>query len=769
LQKDHLLGTLGVMSRAAGNVASESSGKKFGHLHIIFRDWQAVSASGNNGVGSSTTDPAAEAVYRDLFNEERGSDAASRNQIRRDILASFETVEVWLFDPPTETTAALRQKLTFQATTKTFKAQVRALRNVLADQLSTPMITATTTLTAANLGQLVTAIASALNTGEVVLPSDAYINMMQQEVQQHLHKLDEAVAVNARESIAKLEDAFKRQQSDLLAYQRNYQQNPLEQLAAKKLPELSFPSEAQAADIFTTAVNRIIALESRAIYRSVFGEEADSDDCLLHPPAHPLAERLLGSLSAKIGTIRARSLDHFLASYKELLSRVLTVSRGVAEVVTTSTIQVMKNRTEPLVVTDLEQEIESLRQLASNLAGAATYYTESSKTLIDAALHSVISSIDRAVDIILQHNQELINREDELFHNALSQCVTRIEQAMDNFFQGALAQIQRGQVDRVISMLDVENHMNAEYKLIKAAIDKEGFNARTSAGISREFLAYCTVLRESMVQRYAGLVAAAFECIVAQHIPLLREQFAAVESIEVEDEDDFENLLLEQRAGVINAALARAAGWNAEPEVEGELIETPLEVASAPIIEEYLQRYRHAASQAAAQLAAEKEEEDEAPAAKPMAKASSSSLSSGKNKAAEERERARQHAIAMGWITESGKGKKKTTAAAAAKPKKASVPVLSRREDVDAARKKAKEWAQSTLGEKIVDEDENLPWSGNQRASFDPKDYQASKTKIAHARDEAQREIEERSKRAIESIRNDPSIPTTSKRAKSVK
>lgn len=93
------------MSRAAGNVASDSdsssahSGKKFGHLHVIFRDWQAVS-EGGLGYGCSRMDPAAAAVYHDLFDIEQGADAvegASRNQIRRDILSSFETVDVWLF------------------------------------------------------------------------------------------------------------------------------------------------------------------------------------------------------------------------------------------------------------------------------------------------------------------------------------------------------------------------------------------------------------------------------------------------------------------------------------------------------------------------------------------------------------------------------------------------------------------------------------------------------------------------------------------------
>lgn len=55
LQKDHILETLGIMSKAAANVAADTDSSdgtsestsdaktaKFSHLHIVFRDWQAV-------------------------------------------------------------------------------------------------------------------------------------------------------------------------------------------------------------------------------------------------------------------------------------------------------------------------------------------------------------------------------------------------------------------------------------------------------------------------------------------------------------------------------------------------------------------------------------------------------------------------------------------------------------------------------------------------------------------------------------------------------
>lgn len=101
LQKDQILTQLGIMTRAAKNVSNEGrlassssssssstgGGKLFGHLHIVFRDWS--SADGDRS-----------SVYSVLFDEERGHESQARNQIRKDVLASFESVSVWLFDAP---------------------------------------------------------------------------------------------------------------------------------------------------------------------------------------------------------------------------------------------------------------------------------------------------------------------------------------------------------------------------------------------------------------------------------------------------------------------------------------------------------------------------------------------------------------------------------------------------------------------------------------------------------------------------------------------
>ena len=123
LQKDHILETLGIMTKAAKNVATETSSSdvtnfkkaKFSHLHIVFRDWQATNSDSND-------------VFEALFNLERSSDSETRDRIRQEVLDSFLSVKVWLFDAPTDSVQALKSKLTIDKTTFIFREQLRELR-----------------------------------------------------------------------------------------------------------------------------------------------------------------------------------------------------------------------------------------------------------------------------------------------------------------------------------------------------------------------------------------------------------------------------------------------------------------------------------------------------------------------------------------------------------------------------------------------------------------------------------------------------------------
>jgi hypothetical protein len=178
LQKDHLLECLGIMTRAASNVATETSSRsssasaqttKFSHLHIVFRDWQAV--------GSSPT-----SVFGALFDREGVAESATRDRIRDEVLANFASVRVWLFDAPTESAKALKSRLTIDVTTAAFRQQLRDFRLALAQQLKEPTTIAGQVLTGRNLGPVMNEFGKALNSGQVVMPHSAFVNMITLEI-----------------------------------------------------------------------------------------------------------------------------------------------------------------------------------------------------------------------------------------------------------------------------------------------------------------------------------------------------------------------------------------------------------------------------------------------------------------------------------------------------------------------------------------------------------------------------------------------------------
>ena len=107
-----------------------------------------------------------------------------RDQIRKDVLSNFESVRVWLFETPSESTAALRTKLTMKICTPSFKSQVQSLRRVLAGQLMSPTLFGGHVLTARTLTGLVSLVVGSLNKGETVLPQSTYTSMIRTEVAQ---------------------------------------------------------------------------------------------------------------------------------------------------------------------------------------------------------------------------------------------------------------------------------------------------------------------------------------------------------------------------------------------------------------------------------------------------------------------------------------------------------------------------------------------------------------------------------------------------------
>jgi hypothetical protein len=149
-----------------------------------------------------------QAALFDLEAEEDGSGYDARNLIRKHILEAFASIRVWLFDCPVERTSELKHILTLDKCSTTFRRQVRALREALAQQLREPTTIAGHVLTGRAYVPLSEQIAVALNSGKVVLPSSAYLGMMRQELQSTLSAYRSALAKAVATLVDEMRDWF---------------------------------------------------------------------------------------------------------------------------------------------------------------------------------------------------------------------------------------------------------------------------------------------------------------------------------------------------------------------------------------------------------------------------------------------------------------------------------------------------------------------------------------------------------------------------------
>ena len=200
-QKNDILNQLAIMSKAASNVHNETSDasgeKKFGNLHIVFRDWHYDGPNSN-----------AEAIRRALLNNEPDSeDSRDRNKIRKDIQAAFQTISVHLLDPPTEKTIDSRGILTLEKCTSDFKRQVRDLRHKLSVQLRDPtlFIGMKQPLNGASMCHLVRIITESLNEKNIILPQSAYVSMLSMEIDSKRQQLVDEMEHRVNTFISDLE------------------------------------------------------------------------------------------------------------------------------------------------------------------------------------------------------------------------------------------------------------------------------------------------------------------------------------------------------------------------------------------------------------------------------------------------------------------------------------------------------------------------------------------------------------------------------------
>eukprot|EP00050_Salpingoeca_kvevrii_P018039 m.70273 g.70273 ORF g.70273 m.70273 type:complete len:558 (-) comp7869_c2_seq1:2826-4499(-) len=177
LEKNTILQRLGTLVKAASMIATSqnttpnSTGKPFGHLHLVLRDW------------AKCDDEAAELVRKALFDDEAGDDPelVMRNSIRAELKANFESMQIWLFPPP-RTDANDTTKILFVQRSELFMSRLGALRECICTQMLQPMEFNGQPLTGQTKAALVPVLIEAMNSTEkVIRPESAYGSMLKAE------------------------------------------------------------------------------------------------------------------------------------------------------------------------------------------------------------------------------------------------------------------------------------------------------------------------------------------------------------------------------------------------------------------------------------------------------------------------------------------------------------------------------------------------------------------------------------------------------------
>eukprot|EP00598_Pedospumella_elongata_P005035 CAMPEP_0184969916 /NCGR_PEP_ID=MMETSP1098-20130426/2520_1 /TAXON_ID=89044 /ORGANISM="Spumella elongata, Strain CCAP 955/1" /LENGTH=921 /DNA_ID=CAMNT_0027491751 /DNA_START=9 /DNA_END=2774 /DNA_ORIENTATION=+ len=462
LQKDHILSTLGIMARAAQNIATESAGaqkSKFGHLHIIFRDWQAVK-----------TDE--EAVFHALLGIENTTEGTTRDLIRADLLSSFESIKVWLFDPPSEYTKDLKNKLVYEHTSNTFRTQVRALREALAQQLKEPTYLADNVLTGRTYIPLTENIAEALNSGQVVLPSSAYLNMMRQEAQQ----LTRQYETELKAQVAQLLQSFENKTGEL------------------------FITRSEALSRFA-ATEKAVQGRFQARIADVVGNVAAA-------PGTPVAV-ILGEYAAQLQDIHTSSEAQFLALYSQQFSQWLLKMRKAAEKTIENELLLVE-KSLPLADQDLSLHLDAAYRLGLNLIGGTKAYGVGCTEATDA--EQVLRRYFESASAPLHETNARLNqsrrREAE---DRLQEAMRSMEAALEVTVQEMVRTRPAGYL-----MVQLEQTLNQEYHSLKKTLQAQLNLSPYSAATLDRFDTDCASLRTRMIDRYNAAKKAALGLALSQ-------------------------------------------------------------------------------------------------------------------------------------------------------------------------------------------------------------------------------------------------------------
>ena len=459
LQKDRILQLLGVMHKAAINVAEEGeievsggSEKIFGHLHVIFRDWQYV-------------DSTPESVKADLFKEERSADtdARLRNSIRSDIKNSFESITVWLFPPPVVSSAKLTNKLRVDELSDAFKTQLQALRVSLGTQLSHPMKFAGRPFTAKTLGPLVTQIAYALNSGEVVRPMSAYLNMLKDEVDKQRIQAEDILKSITNKFVTKIEISAQNFSSK----------------------DFAFASEKQVLSDF---------IEETDLVLEVFKKEtADALDAM----GIDLAGTIRKDTSAAFAFLKQTGIDKIKAGFASMTRAFIAHLRQDIEASLDVKVKSLEDQQLPMEEKALAEQLEEVFESTT----ASLHRLELGRSFVEEVLSSVTKFFNLRADVCTKQNKLLLQSSMSLAEESKKAAINAMRSFYENTSAAYYSRTAGFQLKDLLLELN-QKYAEIEKSLRSDVMKSKGHNKALVDKCIRDLKEYCEGLSKDMDRRY---------------------------------------------------------------------------------------------------------------------------------------------------------------------------------------------------------------------------------------------------------------------------
>ena len=93
----------------------------------------------------------------------------ARNNARQELLDAFQSIDIWLFPVPVESSGAMSDRIDFNTVSERFWSKLKEMRSTLVQQLSTPTLFAGEPMNGDQMSFVVPAVVKVLNEGQIVM------------------------------------------------------------------------------------------------------------------------------------------------------------------------------------------------------------------------------------------------------------------------------------------------------------------------------------------------------------------------------------------------------------------------------------------------------------------------------------------------------------------------------------------------------------------------------------------------------------------------